>query len=497
MQWMRSRIIVGMNEVVGYRLVRTLGVGTRATVHLAHPVDAGQAVALKIFHSCVPPAEVDREAAVLGSVESEHLIALLDVCGVPGTSPVLVLERLTTTSLAWLLRERRRLGLGEAVTLLVSMARGVYALHTAGYAHGAFGAANVLFAPGNRPVVTGLGHATSLADADGSSARCADWRAVRDVGRAIFDRVDVLGREADVDEVASSLEVLVAGRDRASDHDRLEGALFALAPPAPVALQPPRRREPAGSDGSVDAVRAAAIGPNRAQGRRRAPGRRSETELTTRIGNVLGIVLEHGPASVLRDRAVSLVRTRKRPAIVGAALAALLVLGAVVLLPPSGGAADARPGHVPAAAVPSGNATATISDTPTQHAGTPSPQPGVASPQPGDDEPIRSDDPVAAAEALLRARSQCLRHRSAGCLEAIDEPTSPLYQADAHPTEVSGHTSKGAPDYAEFGVSLIERIGGSALVALAPPVDAENAEPATALVIKGEAGWRLRQIYVN
>jgi hypothetical protein len=48
-------------------------------------------------------------------------------------------------------------------------------------------------------------------------------------------------------------------------------------------------------------------------------------------------------------------------------------------------------------------------------------------------------------------------------------------------------------------VSLLDRSGNVMLVALAPPdsPSGPQTKPASALAIKGEAGWRLRDIYEN
>lgn len=577
-----SRMMVGMDEVIGYRLVRTLGIGSRGTVQLARPLPGGSAVALKVFDADVSIDAIDGEAAVLSSVASEHVVALLDVCSLPGAPPVFVLERLNTTSLAWLLRTRSRLSIGEAITVLVSMTRGVRALHDAGFGHGRLGAAKVLFGAGNRPVIAGLGHAIPLAgnaaasagsavpsgsattpsagattpsagagvqprgvavvsggDA-ASAARLADWRAVRDIGVAVFDRVDVLGREAQVDEVRSAFDALAAGRGLAGDYERVEDALFALAPPAPVAVQPRSMRAPGSADGTATAVRAAASAPIRGPGRRSADaderepgGRRARPESAPAArrrhssrsrepgwadGRVVGRAagraverfaeqaLERGALSILREHVAGLVRARRRPMAVAAVLATGLVACGVLLLPPSQQAADAgtrssvtpspRPSPRPlpsgarasasaaAGAVTGGTATGGV------HGTTEGP---IAS-----DDPITSDDPVAAASALFDARSRCLRGRSAACLASVDESTSPLYADDVdRMARKSTRQAEDEADYARFGVSLVERIGGSALVALEPPSDASDAEPATALVIKGEAGWRIRQIYLN
>ena len=50
-------------------------------------------------------------------------------------------------------------------------------------------------------------------------------------------------------------------------------------------------------------------------------------------------------------------------------------------------------------------------------------------------------------------------------------------------------------DYAGYVPSLAERSGDVAVVALTPTPGREKSQPASVLVIKGEGGWRLREIF--
>jgi hypothetical protein len=114
---------------------------------------------------------------------------------------------------------------------------------------------------------------------------------------------------------------------------------------------------------------------------------------------------------------------------------------------------------------------------------------------------LEGDDPAAAALELLQRREACLTDASVLCLENVDQPGSvamtadsyAIRQAQALPESRQPGVSGGAGD---LTATVQERTGNAALVVLSDPTDAGiNAQPASALVIKGEAGWRLRELF--
>jgi hypothetical protein len=67
-------------------------------------------------------------------------------------------------------------------------------------------------------------------------------------------------------------------------------------------------------------------------------------------------------------------------------------------------------------------------------------------------------------------------------------------------TETSGRSR----DFRTHEVSLIERMGDAALLALTPGPGVADAsqgrvetKPASLLIVRGEAGWRLRELFEN
>jgi hypothetical protein len=155
----------------------------------------------------------------------------------------------------------------------------------------------------------------------------------------------------------------------------------------------------------------------------------------------------------------ALASVRPRLWIIAGGVAAALV--AAVLFVPTGGS-DAAP-------EPAASATLTTA--------------------PVGDARLTGDDPVPALLALLETRDRCIRDLSLLCLDAVAQPGS---AALAHDQEVVRQLLEGgesAEGWRIEVVTLTESLGGSALLAV---TGSGNSEPASVLLVKGEAGWRIR-----
>ena len=111
-------------------------------------------------------------------------------------------------------------------------------------------------------------------------------------------------------------------------------------------------------------------------------------------------------------------------------------------------------------------------------------------------DPVLSDDPVAALGALLAERERCLRDLSVLCLDGVLQGGSAAMERDAaivRSIQGGGETPPEA-EIAAGELALVERLGDSALVSLgtAGPDPPGQSKPASALVMRGEAGWRIR-----
>ena len=417
-----------MDYLGGYRLLRAIGVGSRAEVFLAHPVrpDAELATAvIKVYGPAVTDESVFAEVEALTRAAGEHVVRLLDVAATAEGAPALILSRHAAGSLARLLADRTDLALGEAITVLAPIATALGRMHAAGIAHGGISPGAILFDANGSPTLACFGRATLLAP--GLPA------ALLEVEQAVL--TDVLafgGLAATVLERAGRPDVAARVRSEAAPGAWLtafDDELFDPAEPLPVGL-----------------------------------GARTAVEHVPLPSRVIApsAVLQPEPAAVPRWEALlargrGSLRAVRRPVWISAGVGALALLVAVV-------------------AVPAGESGA-------QHSALPTAVPIV----PTSAAEVVGDDPVAAAPVLLAAREECIRALSTECLDAVDQPGSSAHAADLEVvklvldgTEIPGAIIAGA-------VQLTQRLGDSALVSLGP-----DAEPASLLLVKGEAGWRIR-----
>ncbi|MDJ0348276.1 protein kinase [Cryobacterium sp. PH29-G1] len=125
------------------------------------------------------------------------------------------------------------------------------------------------------------------------------------------------------------------------------------------------------------------------------------------------------------------------------------------------------------------------------------PDPGQPAAEPPNPAAITGDDPVAAVRALLARRAICLAADSLLCLVDVDQSGSAMLALDSYNVRErqSDASSQDLPDYLEYRAVLAERNGDLAVIALSPVPGHEERQPASVLVVKGEGGWRLREIF--
>ena len=406
-----------LDTLAGYRLLRTLGSGSRADVMLAHPLrgETGPVV-LKLYGPAVAEGSVLAEVEALTRAAGEHVVRLVDVVPAEDGALALVLERLAGGSLARLLAARQSLRAGEAVTILAPLALTLARLHAAGVAHGAVGPGAILFDTAGSPTLACFGRA-SLHQAGQPIARLEVEQAVIDDVLAFGSLASALLEGAGADELARRAATEAAPADWLV---RFADALFDHGEALPVDLE----------------------------GRTEAP--------VVRVVPVRAAVPAVEP-EVPRRRILAELR-RVRPRVWIAAGAALLAgLVALVALPVGGSEPAAR---------------------------TPAPAPTASAPIAA---PVTADDPVDAALVLLSAREGCIRELDAGCLEIVDQAGSAALDDDrALIASIAAGEQPGALPTIRDPV-LVQRLGDSALVSLGP-----DSEPASLLLVKGEAGWRIR-----
>jgi hypothetical protein len=179
---------------------------------------------------------------------------------------------------------------------------------------------------------------------------------------------------------------------------------------------------------------------------------------------------------------------RSRSWVLAGLVAVSLVVGASVL--PEGGGSDegrsatAQPGVTAAGAPP---AVPTVA-APTPVAVVPLPGRAPDDPVSTEEAAVRGDDAVAATAVLLRARVACVREPSTSCLAAVDQAGSPVAEGDSETmADPSSVDELVLPTLVE---SEVQRLGETVLLACRTADD----EPASVLVVRTEAGWRLREV---
>ena len=443
--------------MIGYRLVRLIGSGPRAEVFLAVPGSGeGGPVALKVPLPGTSEASMLIEAEALDRAAGEHVVGLHDLATGPLGTPVLVLSRLPGPSLAQLLARRGHLTVGEAITVLVPLHDALTRVHGSGVAHGRVGADAVLFAADGAPVLARFGLAT-LGEPDRSEAALdadADVRADRRAYRALAELL-LTGAGAVVD-----LELV--------DWPQLPDRFFALAPAVAVDL---------------DTVGSAAKGLRAIGATSVLAERGTPVPAPLRARGRLDELLERLPSAVrgrLEAVMASLRPVRRRTWVAAASAVAGLLLAVAIVGSLPARPAESAPDAVAPPSGPAESAPLDAGETDAEAAIT-----GGAEPAVGD------DDPLAALVTLLQTRERCLAERSVLCLDAVGQPGSAALSDDQ---QLVRDLQQGAESLPPFTVSLDElvleeRLGDSALITIEFPADSE---PASVLLMKGEAGWRIR-----
>lgn len=459
---MSQHRVVTHLSVGGFRLVRKLGSGSRADVYLGHPesVDeagsAGRQAAIKVYRPGVPIESIDAELAALDRPIHDHCLRLLDVATIETGMPALILERLAPWSLARLLAERSVIEAGEAVTVLAPIAHAVHAMHRAGVTHGSLQTGAIGFRDDGAPVLTRFSAAgvlsehSTLAQLASQPGVLVDLRQLAVVAGAVLSRARP---SPAVTELLGWLDDL-GPEPPESFADVLAERLFLMADALPVRLAPAGARGDAGPPS-----RTITADPVEQPERRRSGVLASiqlpewiESALDDRLGGErLGRVADHV------KRQLASVR-RRAWVMLGGVVAA--IAAAAVVIPAT---VDARePTAVP-----------TIVETAAADVET----------------AVHGDDPIAALIELLEARRRCLSDLSGLCLDAVDQQGSAALTADQALIRSMQAGGEVPPIPSVGSPTLTERLGNSALLGFSSHADSE---PASVLLVKGEAGWRIR-----
>jgi len=123
-----------------YRLGAVLGRGAMGEVYEANHVQSGERAAVKVLPPSAgsEPAIVQRflrEVEIAASLESPHVVKVLEIPKGPSSLPFLAMERLEGESLADLMRTKTRLEVRGVVDMMRQLCTGIAAAHAAGIVH--------------------------------------------------------------------------------------------------------------------------------------------------------------------------------------------------------------------------------------------------------------------------------------------------------------------------------------------------------------------------
>ena len=513
-------------RLVGYRLIRRIASGERADVYLAalgrsEASDADGAVGadmadstrvaahgipslvvLRVYGAEADDEAITRELEAMSTDAAGALPRLHDVATLSDGRCCVVVERLGGGSLARTLSSRT-ITTGEAVTILAPVVVAVDDLARRGFVHTRLAVSDIVFDDGGRPRLVGLGALQRLPDRGAERTalrrvaheRLADL--VEDVAAAVMPP-GALGSAVDL--IRSRLVV----RPFTSCEAELERHLFGLATPEPV-------RE----------VAAAAM-PRRVPARVMSPILPSTEEdpdadaAPSKDGVAVGgglrrwLALVQAPEGVVeqlaaaadvdrvadgRGRIAALVRSRGRAITVGALVGGAALVLMLTLVPPASaegdGASKTSGASAGERAVEEGPA-AEEAPPPESASGVPE----SASDASGSGEvggPPTADDPVAAARDLLDRRAACFAALDLRCLETVVQPGSAIEASDRAALAAAREGEAEAPTvFDPATVEVVAEMGGAVLVRARV---APEREPASLLMVRGEAGWRLREVF--
>lgn len=534
--------------------MRRIASGERADVFLAAVVEpagsGGEAAPETSGDDAAAPRRglvalrvYDRDAdheAITAEVEAMALVsalpALLDLATLEDGRTCVVVERLAGPTLATLTTERM-LTAGEAVTVLAPILLAVHELERHGFAHLRLAMSDVMFDESGRARVIGTGRLCRLETVDDDPG--ARTRLVREMYAALARLVEEISAvtrpRGALDPVRHLLEELLTVRPFRVRPDELERELFGVA--APTALHAtsavraagarrhraleggsanaravvPGARLAVAADASADAradtsadARADArlddASAERARARRWLPGALASFDAL--VTQALPAELERDPeahprATRLVDRVRALLAERRGVLLVGGLVGAGALVLALTVVPPA--AEPAVTGGV------SGEAAAGAQE-PAAEAGA-APDGGEYHAQGSDGAPatdhaqeagpglVVAEDAAVATMELLRRRARCFAELEAGCLEGVVQPGSSLETADraAMAAAQSGTVRDEQPEFVLEGATITGEMGEAWLVAV--PYSEPERPPASILVMRSEAGWRLREIF--
>ena len=511
--------------LVGYRLLRRIASGERADVYLAaaeqpdaaEPHGAGEfassaggvssvaetaavqrpLVAVRVYPSHVSSESVALEIEAMSTDATGTLPALYDVAALDDGRCCLAVERLAGLAVSRLLTERT-LSAGEAVTILAPVVVAVADLAARGLVHTRLAASDILLDDAGRPRLIGLGALRRLPGHVHAAEHTALLRTGHVALAELLDDVAAAVRPTGTfDDAVDLIRGRLDARPFQTCEAELERSLFAAAAPEPIAgvdVRVRATRLPA----RIGAPAPAALIPrdderpeNEAQPDTRRPhGIRALlglAQLPEELGERVASAVDAVPGARARSRLGAVIRARSRALTVGGMIGGGALVLMLTLVPPA--TADDVPG-------PTGDTDAAAASA-TEHVQSASPDdaPGHAEADEAVGGPgITGDDAAAAARLLLERRAACFATLDLECLDTVVQPGSAIESAD-RAAMLAARDGTASPDdgFDLSAVQLMAEMGDAVLIGVTRATP--EREPASLLVVSGEAGWRLREIF--
>lgn len=499
--------------LVGYRLLRRIASGERAEVYLAvvddhwphasssprEVVDDGRpdgrpgpvVVVLRVYDADVPGETVTTEVEAMSTDASGTLPALLDVATLDDGRCCLVVERLGGPALSRVLAERT-LSPGEAVTVLAPIVVAVAELARTGLVHARLATTDVLLDDAGRPRLVGLGALRRL-PADGFERVALARNGHAALARLVEEVAAAVTPAGALAEPLAFLRERLDARPFEPCEAELERRLFAAAAPEPVRglevrARPPRLPARITTPPAPDAVLTGPPASDDTRGGAIGSGFRRMLALAQGPDDLvdrLAAAADRDPGGPGRRRLAAILRGRGRSLAFGGLVGGAMLVVLLTLVPP----ATAEGGPPPVAP-----------DAASPEPTTPPPAPGAevgTGPGPDGRDPDQSTstdaDPVTAARSLIERRAECFETLDLACLESVAQPGSAIEASDrlALSAARDGAESVAAP-FDPATVEVTAEMGAAVLVRVAT---APGREPASLLMVRGEAGWRLREVF--
>lgn len=484
------------DTLAGYRTVRAVGETARARVFLVHMRQSeqrtsatvrsapGQAIvetplvtrALKQFHVGTTSAQVLIEVECLSRASGSHIVVVDDLAASTDDKPIVVVQWVGAGSLRRLLRDRSSLRPGEAITVIAPLVGALSRVHQSGVAIGAVSVDAVHFDDSGCPFFTEFGFA-QLTDPSPTPVELQLNQTFREDRRQLATLANsvLAAVSADREGLRSVRELADWLSDDANTGvpdwgQQLERRLFCLGAPEPLRLASDAT-DMATKTSSVVRVVAAV------DAARVAPAL-SETRSLLALppwldGHIAEAVqqVQHRYSSALSALAAWCRPVRVRTWVLAAiGLICVIAAGAIVAI----GATD------------SGDSTAQSNEVSSFGERLAPETPDVT-----DSIHELPADAEHALPLLLKARSACLQDLSVVCLESVSPTGTPAYVSDV--ALVNAVLDGGElPPAALFNAAASEetqQLGDSVLFEF---VDRDTSKPASVLLVKGEAGWRIR-----